>query len=125
MQKELVMNPVLAHLYVQHMPEPILQSPTPPRVPDAAQQRATAHDRHYITTQAHDLKNLRNVQIYDRPPLLEEWREVLPSGAFVRVFVINERTTVRVLHTATEQRLGEPVIDTWYGDEDVTSTRWS
>lgn len=118
------MNPLLAHLYAQHVPEPILEPPTPPRVPDAAQQRATAYDRHYIATQAHAFTTLRNVPVYDRPPLLDEWREVLPCGAFVRVFVINERTTVRVLHTVTEQRLGEPVIDTWYG-EDVTITRWS
>jgi hypothetical protein len=63
--------------------------------------------------------------VYDRAPLAQEWRELLPRGAFVRVFVINERTTVRVLHTVTEQRLGEPVIDTWCGEEDATSARWS
>lgn len=118
------MNPLLAHLYAQHVPEPVLESPMLPRVPDAAQLRATAYDRHYIATHAHDLTTLRNVPIYDRQPLLDEWRGLLPSGTFVRVFVINERTTVRVLHTATEQRLGEPVIDTWCG-EDVTITRWS
>lgn len=119
------MNPLLAHLYAQHVPEPMLERPTPPRVPDAAQQRATAYDRHYIAMHAYDLKTLRNVPVYERPPLLGEWREVLPHGAFVRVFVINERTTVRVLHTATEQRLGEPVIDTWCGEDDATITRWS
>jgi hypothetical protein len=119
------MNPLLAHLYAQRSPEPVLEPPTPPRMPDVAQQRATAYDRHSITAQAHDFKHLRNVPIIDRPPLPEEWRDVLPSGAFVRVFVINERTTVRVVHTATEQRLGEPVIDTWCEDADVTIACWS
>jgi hypothetical protein len=125
MQKEFVMNPLIAHLYAQCSREPVLERPTPPRAPDAAQQRATAYDRHYITTHAQNLETLRNVMIFDRPPLPEEWREVLPCGAFVRVFVINERTTVRVLHTATEQRMGEPVIDTWCGEEDATIAQWS
>lgn len=119
------MNPLIAHLFAQHNAEPVPKRPVPPRAPDAAQQRATAYDRHYITTHVHDPETLRNVLVYDRPPLPEEWRELLPCGAFVRVFVINERTTVRVLHTATEQRMGEPVIDTWCGEEHVTIARWS
>lgn len=119
------MNPLIAHLYAQCSREPVLERPTPPRAPDPAQQRATAYDRHYITTHAQNLETLRNVMIYDRAPLPEEWREVVPNGAFVRVFVINERTTVRVLHTATEQRMAEPVIDTWCGDEDATIAQWT
>lgn len=119
------MNPLIAHLYAACYPHPVPELPAPPQVPDAAQQRATAYDRNYIAAHAHDLHQPRDELVYDRTPLPQEWREPLPSGAFVRVFVINERTTVRVLHTATEQRIGEPVIDTWCEEEDTTVVPWT
>ncbi len=50
---------------------------------------------------------------YDRDPLPSEWDENLPSDCYVRVFVINAWTTVRVLHAPNGTRLQEPVMDSW------------
>jgi hypothetical protein len=115
------MNPLIAYLAAQQAPQHAPASPLPAPAPNAAHQRATAYDREYIAAHAHHFHTHPSLVAYDRTPLPQEWHELLPSGAFVRVFVINERTTVRVLHTATEQRIGEPVIDTWCGEADASS----
>lgn len=77
---------------------------------------ATAVDRAYIT----DNELLTDVKgemcTYDRAPVADEWAESMLDGAFVRVFVINEFTTVRALYSQAGDRLAEPVIDTWRPD---------
>ena len=115
------MNPLIAHLYAQHNAQRAPEVPAPPQAPDAARHQVTAYDRDYIAAHAHHFHNHPDLVAYDRTPLPHEWRGLLPSGAFVRVFVINERTTVRVLHTAVGQRIEEPVIDTWCGEKDASA----
>ena len=84
-----------------------------PEVAQPVENPATAFDRAYIAD--HEL--LTDVKgemaTYDRAPVANEWSQSVPDGAFVRVFVINELTTVRALYNSAGDRIVEPVIDTW------------
>lgn len=84
-----------------------------PEVVQPVENPATAFDRAYIADHAllTDVKG--EMSTYDRAPVADEWSESMPDGAFVRVFVINELTTVRALYSPAGDRIAEPVIDTW------------
>lgn len=85
------------------------QPAAPPAIPEVV----AAHDRVYV--QAHpELYAIDTHKFYyDRDPLPTEWPEDLPSGCYVRVFVINEWTIVRALHAPNGKRLQAPVMNTW------------
>lgn len=72
---------------------------------------ATASDRAYLAAHPELLEMALNT--YDRPPIAGEWTSSLPQNAFVRVFFINEWTSVRVLHSESQQRISEPMLDSW------------
>lgn len=84
-----------------------------PEVVQPVENPATAIDRVYIANYAEANPADSNLLTYDRAPVANEWSCALPHGAFVRVFVINEYTTVRALHTNAGDRIGEAVIDSW------------
>lgn len=111
------MNPIFAHLRADLRAEFPAGHPSLASLHHASQHIAIAYDRDYIAAHARQFDTNPDLVAYDRNPLPNEWLEFVPAGAFVRVFVINEWTTVRVLHLATGQRTGEPVIDTWRGTE--------
>ncbi|PLS78886.1 MAG: hypothetical protein CYG59_16075 [Chloroflexi bacterium] len=74
---------------------------------------ATAIDRAFIADQGLSSDTKGDMCTYDRTPVADEWLDTMPDGAFVRVFIINEFTTVRALYNQAGDRLTEPVIDTW------------
>ncbi len=74
---------------------------------------ATVVDRTHIAARNAEISVWDDMVSYDRTPVADEWAESPPDGAFVRVFVINEFTTVRVLHSASGERIADPAIDTW------------
>jgi|GEM_PF-6144608 len=115
------MNPLIARLCADGNVANNHALPTPPAPPLPSQLRVTAYDRDYIAAHMHHFNSNPDLFAYDRTPLPDEWLEPVPSGAFVRVFVINEWTTVRALHLVTGQRVGEPVIDTWRGYTEPTA----
>ncbi len=84
-----------------------------PEIVQPVENPATAVDRAYIANHTENNPGDNSLQSYDRAPIANEWSGALPHDAFVRVFVINEYTTVRALHTNTGDRVGEAVIDSW------------
>lgn len=104
------MNPLFFQMYRAEQPSP----PIAPSAPPVVENPATVYDRAYIAAQA-ELIGL-DLFAYDRPPVEGEWPDVAPSDAIVRVFVINEWTTVRVLQDSSGQRISEPAMDSWRGE---------
>lgn len=104
------MNPLFAQFRAYDCALPTFDLVEPSENP------ATAHDRAYIAANVPDVTDNKELLAYDRAPIADEWTEAMPQGAYVRVFVINECTTVRVLHNACGDRVAEPVIDSWRGD---------
>jgi hypothetical protein len=84
-----------------------------PEITQPVENPATAVDRAYIADYTEANPADTSLLTYDRAPVANEWSNALPQGAFVRVFVINEHTTVRALHSNAGDRIGEPVIDSW------------
>jgi hypothetical protein len=84
-----------------------------PEIVQPVENPATAIDREYIANHAETNPADTNLLTFDRAPVAQEWACPLPQGAFVRVFVINEYTTVRALYTDAGDRVGEAVIDSW------------
>ena len=74
---------------------------------------ATAIDRAFIVDQGLSSDTKGDMSTFDRAPIADEWVDGISDGAFVRVFIINEYTTVRALYNEAGDRLAEPVIDTW------------
>lgn len=103
-------------------PAPLPAAPIVDEAPMPAElSPAASYDRAYIAAHGRCFHHNPEIVTYDRSPLPGEW-SLMPNGAFVRVFVINEFTTVRVLHTTRGDRITEPVIDSWRGfpsDEDT------
>ena len=87
-----------------------------PSVPTTPQ-NVLDHDRAYVNAhpELYSLDYSSRFH-YDRAPLPSEWSGELPSGCYVRVYVINAWSIVRVLHSAEGTRLQAPVIDTWVND---------
>ena len=101
------MNPFFFHVYHDNpAPPPVEQKGSPIENP------ATAHDRAYIAAQV--ISPDAGMFLYHRPPVAGEWHDPVPGDAVVQVFVINAWTTVRVLQLPSGERIGEPVIDSWY-----------
>lgn len=82
-------------------------------VPQPVENPATSIDRVFIADQGFLSDTKGDMCTYDRAPIADEWLDTMPDGAFVRVFVINEYTTVRALYNQAGDRLAEPMIDTW------------
>jgi hypothetical protein len=74
---------------------------------------AVAYDRAYVESHPELYTNDKCIFHYDRTPFPSEWDEDAPSDSFVRVFVINPWTTVRVLHTSNGTRLQAPQMNSW------------
>lgn len=89
-------------------PFKISEPPTPVENP------ATNVDRAYLAMHnpADDTRGA--LFSYDRAPIAGEWEMTVPDGSFVRVFAINDVTTVRALHSVNGHRLAEPAIDSWH-----------
>jgi hypothetical protein len=95
---------------------PFAQPFQAPEVVQPVENPATAFDRAYIAEQEllTDVKG--EMCTYDRAPVAGEWAETMADDAFVRVFVINEFTTVRVLYNQAGDRVAEPMIDSFRPD---------
>ncbi len=100
------MNPLFFQMHRADQPSPPIAPCAPP-----VENPATVYDRAYIAAQA-EIIGL-DLFAYDRPPVEGEWSHVVPPNAIVRVFVINEWTTVRVLQAPSGERISEPVMDCW------------
>ncbi len=104
------MNQVLQQLLRSYVIE-THGSDSPVTAPPPGPKLAPAYDRAYVQAHPELHTTDRHMFHYDRNPLPAEWEGDLPSGCYVRVFVINAWTIVRVLHTATGKRLRAPVMD--------------
>ena len=82
-----------------------------PMTPPVALQLAAAQDQAYAHAHPELYAYDTRAFSYDRSPLPGEWSEDSPCDSYVRIFVINAWTIVRVLHTATGQRLQAPVME--------------
>ena len=101
------MNPFFFHVYRDDPSPPLVERKDPP-----IENPATAHDRAYIAAQV--VSPDAGMLVYNRPPVAGEWHGTVPGDAVVHVFVINAWTTVRALQLPSGQRIGEPVMDSWY-----------
>jgi hypothetical protein len=79
--------------------------------PLVAPQIATLYDQAYVRAHPELYTTDTRCFHYDRAPLPDEWSGSLLPGCYVRVFVINAWTVVRVLHTPNGTRLQAPMID--------------
>ncbi len=102
-----ILKPAVAE--ITRTDQPATARPVVPEV-------VATHDRAYIQAHPELYATDTHKFYYDRDPLVSEWYGDLPSGCFVRVFVINAWTTVRVLHAPNGKRLQAPVMDTWSTD---------